>query len=237
MAPHGSQTVQRNRRDQREIRSQYAVYGAPTPEGNTAPQRLKRARFRTHLPVRLEFPSGWQRFQRSGGLGCAGPRSPAAPQVPEFARAAELGIGRNQPAACFRQRQVNCLADARIVRRLARPLSIRCGGSSVYFVRDFGLCYQACWSFFPATRVRPRELPDLWTAHYKGTRFLDFVDCAMKRKMLPSGEAEWPETLRDGQRRNGWQKRRNRCSQLADRILSHRSSSSRARISESFAAS
>jgi hypothetical protein len=26
--------------------------------------------------------------------------------------------------------------------------------------------------------VRPRELPDLWTAHYKGNGFLDFVDCA-----------------------------------------------------------
>ena len=76
-----------------------------------------------------------------------------------------------------------------IVRRLARRLSIRCGGSSVYFVRDFGFCYQACWSFFPATRVRPRELPDLWTAHYKGNGFLDFVDCAMKPKMLSSAEA------------------------------------------------
>jgi hypothetical protein len=37
--------------------------------------------------------------------------------------------------------------------------------------------------------VRPRELPDLWTAHYKGNGFLDFVDSAMKPKMLPSAEA------------------------------------------------
>jgi hypothetical protein len=42
----------------------------------------------------------------------------------------------------------------------------------------------------PATWVRPRELPDLWTAHYKGNGFLNFVDCAIKPKMLPSAEAE-----------------------------------------------
>ena len=50
------QTVQRNRKDQQEIRSQYAVYGVPVPEGNTAPQHLKPARFPPHSPVRLEFP-------------------------------------------------------------------------------------------------------------------------------------------------------------------------------------
>ena len=151
MAPHGGQTVQQNRMDQQEIRSQYAVYGVPVPEGSTVLQRLKCARFRPPSPVRLEFPSGWQRLQRSGGLWCAGPRSPAAPRVPEFDRAEGLGIGQTRPVASSRLSLENRPADADIVRRLARRLSIRCGGFSVYFVSDLGFCYQACWSFFPAT--------------------------------------------------------------------------------------
>jgi len=145
--------VQRNRMDQQEIRSQCAVYDVTVPEGSTALQRLKRARFPPHLPVRLEFPSGWQKLERSAGLGRARPRSQAAPRVPEFDRAAELGIGRNRPAASSRPSLEHRPAGADIVRIFARHLSIRCGGSSVCFVRDFGLCYQACWSFFPATWV------------------------------------------------------------------------------------
>ena len=42
------------------------------------------------------------------------------------------------------------------------------------FEAILGFCYQACWSFFPATRVRPRELPELWTAHYKGQQICGF---------------------------------------------------------------
>ena len=70
----------------------------------------------------------------------------------------------------------------------------------------------------------------------KDNRFVDFVGCAPLRTIQPCAGAEQrakpgPATRKD------WQDERNRCSQLPDRILSHLSSSSRARISESWAAS
>src|SRR5208282_5330185 len=90
---------------------------------------------------------------------------------------------------------------------------------------------------FPRPRVRPRELPDLWTAHYKGNGFLYFVDCATSSDNTAERKGR---IIREALRlasRNDWQNQRNRCSQLSDRIRSHRCCSSRARISESFAAS
>jgi hypothetical protein len=147
----------------------------------------------TRALVRLEFPSGWQRLQRSGGPACARPRSPAACELQNLLAAGPV-IGRNRAAAGSRPSLENFPAGADIVRGLARPLSIRCEGFSDYFVRDFGLCYQACWSFFPrdlgGSVVRPRELPE--TAHYKSNGFLDCVDCATRPTILPSAKAEWP---------------------------------------------
>src|SRR5579859_396504 len=84
--------------------------------------------------------------------------------------------------------------------------------------------------------VRPRELPELWTAHYKGQQICEFRGPCADADNTTVRRAEQLAEPRPATRKD-WQDERNRCSQLPDRILSHLSSSSRARISESWAAS
>jgi hypothetical protein len=85
--------------------------------------------------------------------------------------------------------------------------------------------------------VRWRELPELWTTHYKGQHICGFCGLSYDPDNAIVRRGRNNSSSRCGATRKDWQDERNRCSQLPDRILSHLSSSSRARISESWAAS
>src|SRR5208282_5739522 len=165
----------------------------------------------------------------------------AAPRVRGYARAAGPGIGRTLPAAGSPRVPQDCSAGAHIVQRLAPPLPVRCGGFSVYSVRDFRMWYQAYRSLFPGDLggsglCGHESCPSCGRHIIKDNRFVDCVDCATIPTVQPCAGAEQrAKPIRPT--RKDWQDERNRCSQLPDRILSHLSSSSRAKISESWAAS
>src|SRR5208282_572952 len=165
----------------------------------------------------------------------------AAPRVRGYARAAGPGIGRTLPAAGSPRVPQDCSAGAHIVQRLAPPLPVRCGGFSVYSVRDFRMWYQAYRSLFPGDLggsglCGHESCPSCGRHIIKDNRFVDFVDWATIPAIQPCAGAERLAKPRPATRKD-WQDERNRCSQLPDRILSHLSSSTRARISESWAAS
>ena len=121
------------------------------------------------------------------------------------------------------------------------PLPVRCGGFSVYSVRDFRFRYQAYWSLFPGDLggsglCGHESCPSCGRHIIKDNRFVDFVDCAPMpdNTTVRRGRTTREAVTGDSERLAD---ERNRCSQLPDRIWSHLSSSSRARISESWAAS